>query len=400
MTDTTLDYLPHPGVGGQDHLDLPTVLAQWREEEPVRRVAVESGGSAWLVTRHQDIRTALGDHRLSADHNRPGFPHLRPDDPPMPPGTFNHYDPPEHTVIRRMLAKAFMPKTIDQLTPGIRRIVGEVLDEMARKPGSGDLHEDFGLPVPSLVLCELLGVPYADRAIFQENTPKALDNALPGPEVAAAFDEMFSWLGEFLDAKERDPQDDLMSEIAVDYVRSGRLPKEEAVGSVLMLLLAGHDATATMISMGGLVLLRNPGELRRLLTEPAIVPAAVEELLRHLPLKYTGIRRVATADLEIGGVTVRKGEGVILATTAANRDPRVFGDPDALDLGRGSRNHLTFGHGIHHCVGQTLARAQLQIALPALFERFPGLRLAEPGSSVVYRENHEFLSVRHVPVAW
>ncbi|QFR00471.1 cytochrome P450 [Streptomyces phaeolivaceus] len=395
-----LERLPHPGGGGQNRLDLPEVLDRWREEEPVRRIAVEGGGTAWLFTRHADIRAALGDNRLSADRNRPGFPHLRPDDPPMPPGTFNHYDPPEHTVIRRMLAKAFMPKSIDLLKPGIHRIVSDVLDRMADKPRTADLYEEFALPLPSLVLCELLGVPYTDRAIFQENTPKALDNALPGPEVAAAFMEMFNWLGDFLDAKERHPQDDLMSDVAVNYVRTGVLPKEEAVGAVLMLLLAGHDATATMIGLGAVGLLRHAEQLRRLVADPAVVPAAVEELLRHLPVQYTGLRRIAVEDVEVGGVTVREGEGVILAVTAGNRDPRVFDDPGMLDVARGSRHHLTFGHGIHQCIGQGLARAQLQIALPAVFERFPGLRLAVPDEEISYRENHEFLSVRHIPVAW
>ncbi|GHE29298.1 cytochrome P450 [Streptomyces capitiformicae] len=402
MTDIALEPLPNPGDEGTCPFDLPSALAKWREEEPVRRISVESGGSAWLVTRHEDVRTALGDHRLSADRNRPGFPHLRADEPPMPPGTFAQYDPPEHTRIRRMLTKAFMPKNVEKLKSLIRETVDELLDAMERQPQPADLYRDFALRLPTLTMCGLLGVPYDDRAVFQENTQAILNLGLPGAEVTAAYERMLAYIGELLDAKGLAPQDDLVSELAVERVATGELTKVEAIGVIALLLISGHDTTATSISLGTIALLREPDRLRRLLAEPDTVPGAVEELLRYLPGLHTGVRRIATADLEIGGVTIRAGEGVIMALNAANRDPRVHDRADRLDFDRDrvGRSSLAWGHGIHKCLGQSLARAQLQIALPALFERFPGLRLAVPFEEIDFRDKALFFSVHKLPVAW
>ncbi|MGW1146247.1 cytochrome P450 [Streptomyces sp. NPDC002454] len=401
MTDNgTIDTLPYPGEDGGHRLDPPAVYATWQREEPVRRIAVPGGRTAWLVTRHQDIRAALGDSRLSADRNRPGFPHLRTDEPPMPPGTFSQYDPPRHTAIRRMLTKSFMPKNVARLKPRILRIVEHLLDEMARRPRPASLVKDFALPLPTLVVSELLGVPYEDRAVFQRNTQRIMDLTLPGAEVSRAFGEMLAYFGELLETKGRDPQDDLVSELAVQRVGTGELPKEEAVGVIALLLLAGHDTTANILSLSVITLLCDPAQLRRLLADPAGVPYAVDELLRHLPVLHTGIRRIATEDVEIGGVTVRAGEGVVLAITAGNRDPRVFDDPDLLDLARGARNHLTFGHGIHQCVGMALARAQLEIALPALFRRFPGLEIPVPFEEIAFRDHTLFYGLHDLPVTW
>ncbi|CAM5508520.1 Cytochrome P450 OS=Streptomyces alboniger OX=132473 GN=CP975_22980 PE=3 SV=1 [Streptomyces alboniger] len=402
MTHTVLEPLPNPGDGATCPFDLPPALSRWQEEEPVRRISVESGGSAWLVTRHEDVRTALSDHRLSADRNLPGFPHMRADEPPMPPGTFSQYDPPEHSRIRRMLTKAFMPKNVEKLKPLIRATVAELLDTMERQPQPADLYRDFAVRLPTLTMCELLGVPYQDRAVFQENTQAILNLELPGAEVAAAFGRMTAYISDLLDAKALAPQDDLVSELAVERVATGELTKVEAIGAIALLLIAGHDTTATNISLATIVLLREPGHVRRLLAEPEAVPGAVEELLRYLPGLDTGVRRIATADLEIGGVTVRAGEGVILALNAANRDPRVYDRADRLDFDRdrGGRSSLAWGHGIHKCLGLSLARAQLQIALPALFERFPGLRVAVPFEEIDFRYNSLFFSVHKLPVAW
>ncbi|KUO12362.1 cytochrome P450 [Streptomyces sp. DSM 15324] len=402
MTETVLAPLPNPGDQGTCPFDLPPALDRWREEEPVRRIAVESGGYAWLVTRHEDVRAALADSRLSADRGLPGFPHMRADEPPMPPGTFSQYDPPEHTGIRRMLTKAFMPKNVEKLKPLIRRTVEDLLDDMAALPQPVDLYHDFALRLPTLTMCELLGVPFSDREVFQENTKKILNLGLPGAEVAAAYGHLLAYIGDLIDAKADDPGDDLVSELAVARVLTGELSKEEAVGAIALLLIAGHDTTATSLTLGTLALLRDPGQLNLLLTRPDLVPAAVEELLRYLPGLHTGVRRIATADLEIGGQTVRAGEGVIMALNAANRDPRVFDRPGVLDFtrDRAGRNSLAWGHGIHNCLGQSLARAQLQLALPALFDRFPGLRPAVPFEEIDFRENALFFSVQRLPVTW
>ncbi|MET7479094.1 cytochrome P450 [Streptomyces sp. NPDC005648] len=400
MTDFASDAPPLPFDRGSSPLDPPPQFAQWREDGPIRRVSLVDGRSHWLVTRYDDIRAVLAETRVSADRTRPGFPGIRPDEPAPPPGTFIATDPPLHSLLRRMLTRTFMVKSIERLRPAIQRITDDLLDCMARLPQPVDLIEHFALPLPSLVICELFGVPYADRDVFQRHSRTIVNMNATNEDVAAARQALGDYLIGLLDEKDRDPGDDLFSELAVKRVRTGEVSREEAAGMGTLLLVGGHETTANMIGLSTLALLREPAQSRRLLTEPESVPGAVEELLRYLTVAHFGLRRVATADFDIGGVTVRAGEGLIMPLQSANRDPDVFDLPDRLDLGRDARRHIAFGYGVHQCLGQPLARVELQIALPALLARFPGLRVTVPYERIAYRQGTTVHGVRELPVSW
>lgn len=385
---------------GHSPLDPPAPYAQWREDEPIRRVSLANGSSHWLVSRYDDIRAILSDPRISSDRAKPGFPSAVAADPTPLPGNLVSTDPPVHDVLRRMLTKTFMIKNIERLRPAISTLTKDLLDAMERQSPPVDLVANFALPLPSQVICELFGVPYADRDVFQVNSATIVDLTKTGEEMHAARTAMSDYLIKLIEAKDRNPGDDLFSELAVTRVRTGELTKEEVGGMGALLLLAGHETTANMIGLSTVALLRQPEQLRKLVDEPAAVPAAVEELLRYLSIVHVGLRRVALDDVEIGDVTIRAGEGVIIPIQSANRDPRVFDVPDRLDVSRDARHHVAFGYGIHQCLGQPLARAELQIALPALFSRFPTLRVAVPFEEIAFRESTSVYGVRELPVTW
>ncbi|MFE7838330.1 cytochrome P450 [Streptomyces sp. NPDC057474] len=394
-------------------LDPSPEYAKWRAEEPIRRVTVWGDNSPWLVTRHEDARAVLADPRFSADSTRDGFPGFRPQSPPRAPGQFFMMDPPDHTRLRRVLIPDFTFRRIERLRPAIARICGELLDAMTGEAdavaGAGtattspvtqaDLVEAYALPLPSLVICELLGVPYEDHDFFQRQA-RSFSSLASGPEeMLAARKALHTYLGELLARRTREPADDLISRLARDRVATGEVSAPEAVGIASLLLVAGHETTANMFPLAVVALLRHPGQLAALRADPGLWPAAVEELLRHLTVAHSGLRRMATEDVEVAGVRIRAGEGVIVAVQAANRDSSAFADPDTLDVRRDTTGHLAFGHGLHQCIGQSLARAELQVGLPALFDRLPGLRLIAPpeNSALTMSTIH---GVRSLPVSW
>nr|WP_239157624.1 cytochrome P450 [Streptomyces sp. SID13726] len=262
-----------------------------------------------------------------------------------------------------------------------------------------DLVTAYALPQPSLVICELLGVPYEDHAFFREQAQAFTSFSTDTTDVLAARRALYGYLSELLAARGKEPADDLLSRLATDRVATGEASAEEAVGVAFVLLLAGFETTANMFPLSVVALLRNPEQLAALRAEPELWPAAVEELLRYLTVSHWGLRRIATEDVEVGGVLIRAGEGVAVAIQAADRDPSVYRDPDSLDVRRDASGHLAFGHGLHQCVGQSLARAELQIGLPALFERLPGLRLTASPEDLALPMS-AMHGVRSLPVAW
>lgn len=391
----------HPSLPAERPLlDPAPEYAKWRAEEPVRRVTIWGDNSPWLVTRHEDARAVLADPRFSADATLEGFPGFRPQSPPRAPGQFFMMDPPDHTRLRRVLIPDFTFRRIEQLRPAIARICDELLDAMtADGATTGDLVEGYALPLPSLVICELLGVPYEDHDFFQRQA-KAISSLADGPdERLAARKALHTYLGELLALRTREPADDLVSRLARDRVATGEVTTAEAVGLAAVLLVAGHETTANMFSLSVVALLHNPDQLAGLRAEPALWPDAVEELLRHIPLAHTGLRRIATEDVEVGGVRIGAGDGVVVAVDAANRDPAVFSDADALDVRRDTTGHLAFGHGLHQCIGQSLARAELQIGLPALFERLPELHLTDRPEDFALTASMVH-GMRALPVGW
>ncbi|MFD4603017.1 cytochrome P450 [Streptomyces sp. NPDC058464] len=395
-TDPTPPSLPHH----RPLLDPAAEYGRWITERPLARVTLWGDAHPWLVTRHEDARAVLADPRFSSQNVRPGFPGLQPTPPPPTPGQLFAMDPPDHTRLRRMLIPEFAFRRVEQLRPAIRSITDELLDHLVKQQRPADLVEHFTLPLPLLVICELLGVPYTDRD-FIHRQAAAFATVTAGPEaMRAGWAALFGYLQELLAVKSRDPGDDLMSKLATERVATGEATAAEAAGLLVQLLIAGHETTASMLSLGTVALLRHPAQLAALRTDEDLVPGAVEELLRCLTVVHIGLRRIATEDVEVAGVTIRAGEGVVIALQAANRDPSAFASPDTFDIHRDAGRHLAFGHGLHHCLGQSLARAELQIALPALFRRLPDLRLAGRAAEEYAFEGRAIHGVRELPVSW
>lgn len=372
-----------------------------QEEQPVSRIRLWDGRDAWLVTRYDDVRLMLNDPRFSADMSRPGFPAVRPQilrsDAPR---TFIRMDPPEHTYFRRMLTREFMVKRIDAMRPAIERIVDGCLDDLAARRPPADLVEVLALPVPSMVICDLLGVPYTDHDFFQERTRAILSRRSTRDDVQTASDELGDYLHRLVIAKEERPTDDLLGRLVADRELSGEVTRDDVVTMARLLLVAGHETTANMIGLSTLALLENPAELRRLRADPSLVPGAVEELLRFCTIVQFGLPRTTVEEVQIGDQTIPPGAGVIALLSTANRDPREFDDAGALDIGRSARRHVAFGYGVHQCLGQTLARAELQIVLARLLDRFDTLRLAVPSDAVPLRHDMFIFGVHELPVTW
>lgn len=384
--------------------DPPAELAGIREKAAgTARVRIWDGSTPWLVTRYDDVRAALADERLSADADRAGYPAASRSRRVRSRGrrrSFIMMDGPEHARHRRMLIGEFTVRRIERLRPLVEQTVTELLDAMEAGENPTDLVQAFALPLPSLVICHLLGVPYADHAFFEARSRIMVDLTSGEEASAAASDALQDYLAGLVRARLDEPRDDVLGGMAA-RVAAGDLTVDEASASALLLLVAGHETTANMIALGTLTLLHHPGQLALVRDgDAAQVRAAVEELLRVLTVTHIGRRRVATEDLEIGGVTVRAGEGVVLAAEAANRDPRQWRHPDEVDVSRGTNRHVAFGFGVHQCLGQPLARLELQIAYPALLRRFPGLRVTVPDSEIAFRDDMAVYGVHALPVAF
>jgi cytochrome P450 len=379
-------------------------LTRRAEQAPVSRVRLWDGSTPWLVTRYDDVRAVLADPRIGVDATQPGFPHTnavsKARDVRMK--TLMQTDPPEHTAQRRMLTAEFTIKKMAALRPRIQQIVDNLIDELLAGPKPVDLVEAFALPVPSQVICELLGVPYADRAFFQ-GVARTLVMDEPDPEQAmAASEELNAYLEELVVRKNAEPGEDLLSTLATEQFRTGAMTPREIAVLGQLLLVAGHDTTASMITLGTVVLLAHPDQLRavRDSDDSALVADAVEELLRYLSITHTEARRVAREDLEIGGQLIRAGEGVIAVKSTANRDSSAFPDPDWFDVRQKARHHVAFGYGRHLCLGAPLARVELQVVYGTLYRRVPTLALATPLEALRFNENAVFYTVRELPVTW
>ncbi|MFI6692980.1 cytochrome P450 [Streptomyces sp. NPDC050433] len=396
--DTPAYSLTRPGTAP---LDPPPLYSRLRDEKPITQVTIWDGRlSAWLVTRWEDARAVLGNPAFSSDQSHPGFPGQHPDMPPLAHGFFANYDPPIHTTMRSTLTRDFIIKRISALRPGIARTTTRLLDEMTRSERPVDLVERFALPLPSLVICDLLGVPYEDHEYFQQRSRVFVDGNATGQQIGQAWEELNAYLVGLLSTKRRNPGVDVLTRLT-EHVDASTVTERDASDLAVFLLFAGHETTANMIALSTVALLRNPDQISQLLAGPTEAANAVEELLRFLSIVHGGLRRYALEDVTIGGVTISAGEGVIVPVHVANRDPESFTDPDNLDLGRANaRRHVAFGYGIHQCLGQPLARAELQIALPELFRRLPGLRLAGPFEDISFKENTLVYGVNELPVVW
>jgi cytochrome P450 len=378
-------------------------LAAAREHEGVVEVVTPFGIPAWLVTRYEDVRAMLSDPQRFSNA-RTDFPlaallHLSEDEiAQRRAGQLLSMDPPEHTRLRRMLTPEFTVRRIQRLAPRIEEIVTDHLDALERSGPPADLVPAFALPIPSLVICELLGVPYSEREQFQARTRRQLDVSVPLEEQLELQRESRAFMQEQVDRAKAAPGDDMLGMLIREH--GDELTDDELVGIALLLLVAGHETTANMLGLGTLALLCHPDQAARVREDPAAVEPAVEELLRWLSIVPQGIVRTTTTEVTLAGRTIPAGALVAASLVAANRDPALVEDPDRFDVTRGELGHVAFGHGVHHCLGAPLARMEMRTAFPALLRRFPRLALAVPFEEVPFRTTHFIHGVQSLPVTW
>lgn len=377
----------------------PTAL-ELQEREPVSQVRLPYGGDAWLVTRHADVKTVLGDPRFSraatlelgADLPRT-FPLHRAD------ANILTMDPPDHTRLRKLVAKGFTARRTELLRARAQEIVDDLLDAMEEQGPPADVVEALALPLPITIICEMLGVPVADRDRFRAWSDAAMSiTAFTPEEVLAAAQSLREYIAGLVEDKRANPGDDVLTDLVTAHDGGGSLTATEVVTFGVTLLAAGHETTANQIANFTHTLLANPDKMAELRADPALVPKAVEELLRFTPLGGSaGFPRIATEDVELSGVTVPKGAAVFVDIPSGNRDPEVFERPHELDFHRSANPHVAFGHGVHHCVGAQLARVELQVAVGTLLARFPGL---EPAGEAVFKRGRLVRGPQSLPVRW
>ncbi|MFC8290397.1 cytochrome P450 [Streptomyces sp. NPDC057242] len=373
--------------------DPPAELTEARRHGPVSRFTHPGGKPGLLITGYDTVRAVLADARFSSRKELMNVVDFAL--PPAPPGEFLLMDEPEHSRYRKPLVGRFTVRRMRMLTERIERITADCLDAMQETGPPADLVTAFAKPLPTIVICEILGVPYEDRASFQEQIDTFMGGEAGDEELVAAYTATQEYLARLVAAKRAHPTDDVLSELT-----DGDLTDEELRGISLILLAAGFDTTANMLSLGTFALLRHPEQLAALRADPALTDGAVEELLRYLSVAKT-FHRTALEDVELDGLTVEAGTTVLLSYHTANRDPGRFPDPHALDLRRRATGHLAFGHGIHQCLGQQLARVEMRVAFRALLDRLPNLRLAVPAEEVALRpETADIFGVKSLPVTW
>jgi pentalenolactone synthase len=383
-----------------DYLTIAPRMRELQVEAPITRVRTPTGDEAWLVTRYEDVKALFADTRLGRSHPNPEQA-PRFSESVLLGGPMNDYETEaeEHTKLRNRLVPRFSPRRMRILKPRVESMVDDLLDKMAELDRPADLHESLAFPLPVLVICELLGVPFEDRAYFHDLSTK-MGDLFDRERSFAAREELHRYMYGLVQRKRKEPGNDVLTELT--QLDDEDLDDQQIAEHGTGVLFAGHETTVVRIDMGTVLLLDQPDQLALLRADPARVPTTVEEILRlggfqDLP----GIPRYAHADIEIGGVRIARGEGVILGIGAANRDGSVFANPERMDLGREHpTNHLSFGHGARYCIGAVLARIELTAVFERLFTRFPDLRLAVPVSELRWRTGVISGGFEHLPVTW
>jgi len=392
-SDVDLPVLPVPRAA-RCPLAPPPEFASWRAESGLQR-AMFHGNPIWVVSRYQDIRAALVDPRLSAKT----IP-----DRMLPSGVgviFARIDDPEHHRLRRMLTSNFTFRRSESMRPYIQEMVDHYLGEMISNGPPADLVRDYALPVPSLVIALLLGVPPEDLGLFQRQTTVGLDQKSSDEEKAQAMGAMFTYIQELVQRKEREPGDDLISRLVTEYVATGQTDHATAAMTSVIMMQAGHETTANMIALGTVALLQHPEAFERLgqTDDAAVIANIVEELMRYLTIVQSQVDRVATEDLTIGGQLIRAGEFVMMNLPAGNWDAEFVDNPESFDIDRNTRGHLGFGYGGHQCIGQNLARVEMQVAFATLARRLPTLKLAESPDALSFKET-DIYGMKELLVSW
>lgn len=384
-------------------LEPPPQFSGLRAEGPLVPIELWDGNRAWLVTRFEEARAVLADRRFSSDVTRDGFPtyydgqrHVIEQAP-----SFIRTDPPEHSRLRRMLTRDFMLKQVELLRPWVSGIVDSLIDGILRGPSPVDLIQALALPVPSLTVCQLLGIPYEDHEIFQHLTNITLSRGSGPVRIEAAIRDLLAWLDDLISRKEREPGDDLLSRLVLDQVRPGNLSHDDLVSMTRLLVVAGHETTANMLGLTLISFMQQPEVFAGVDSDPVRLKASVEELLRYHSIIQLGLARVTIDEVELGGQRIAPGEGVIVSLLSANRDGAAFDRPDEFDVDRtAGPKHLAFGFGVHQCIGQALARVEVQEVLAGVARRLPGLRLAAPMERLPFRGEMTVHGVHGLPATW
>ncbi|GAA2382338.1 cytochrome P450 [Streptomyces glaucosporus] len=380
----------------------PPEYAEMTQEDVSQVTLTGSGLRIWTVTGYHTIRQLLTDPRVSASRKHANFPFYFIAPPEFRTETsFIGYDGQDHVNTRRKAALTFTNRQVQKLRPRIEEIVDEHIDKMLAMSPPVDMHRVFSLAVPMTVICELLGIPQDKHDFFIKHGTALLGGHSTAEERKAAIVEVNAYVHDLIQLKKREPGQDLLSRAMADYASSGEEYTDRDLFNMVRLLMnGGHETTASQISLGTACLLENPDQLEQLKADPALVKPAVEELIRIATIGDTAVPRVAMEDIEIGGKVIRKGDGILCLGMAANRDPEVFPEPDKVILSRGSRKHMGFGHGVHHCIGADLARLELEIVWSKLFRRIPTLRLAKPFLEIPRKEGAVIYGLWELPVTW
>jgi cytochrome P450 len=405
MTSTT-SAAPRMPFGRPNALEAPPLYAQLRNEGPVVRVTTPAGDPAWLVTTFEAVREVVRDSRFGRSHPHPERA-ARISDAALQNGPRGNYDTEQrdHKRLRRMLAPAFSAPRMRKLGDHIRDLAGSCLDDMAAARAAEpdrpvDLNEYLAFPLPVLVICELLGVPYEDRNRFRRLSQR-ISELTGGQDARDAMTEFKAYMGDLAERKRTDPQPDVISDIVAVQEEDPTFTDDDLTTTAAGLLFAGHETTSTRIALGVMFLLSDLSRRDAFAADPyGQVDATVEEVLRMSATGGTGLLRYAHEDVEIGGVTIARGDAVLISIDSANRDPAAFEAPDRFDPSRSPNIHLAFGHGAHVCIGANLARTELRTVFPLLFSRFPTLRLAVGVDDIQVRSSRLAGGVSAVPVRW
>jgi cytochrome P450 len=393
--DIDLPVIPLPR-DARCPLHPPAEFEAWRDSEGMQQVSWR-GVRAWAVSRYADIRQALTDPRVSAELSTFDMETVGADTALV----FPRLDDPEHNRLRRMMTSDFTVRRIADMRPQIQRLVDGFLDTMVEKGPPTDLVRDFALPIPSMVICRLLGVPYADHEFFEVNSAKSLDLSIDATEAAMAGAAVYNYINELVSAKMREPGDDLISRLA-SRVEHGEINPATVAMTSFIMLQAGHETTASMIALGTLTLMQHPEmfELVAQTEDEAVIGHVVDELMRYLSIVQTQVERIVVEDMTLGGQQVSAGDVLLINIPAGNWDPEFAENPEVFDITRKTRGHVGFGYGVHQCIGLNLARLELQIALPSLAHRIPDLRLAVPAEQLEFKGEHGIYGIRELPVTW
>jgi nocardicin N-oxygenase len=386
--------------GTQTGIEKDPVLRELRETEPVCKVRLVNGGQAWLITRYDHVRMVESDPRFSrAEAAKPGTPKVWPDMPISQ--SIVYLDPPRHGSVRALMSSAFTARRVSGLRPRIQQIVNELLDKIEEHEAPADLFHMLAHPMPLLVVAELLGMPPTDQTLFRIWMTVIQDLNSSAEQIGKIFADLHAYLVDLIASKRTHPGDDVLTAMINAAGDGARLSNEELLQNAQNLIFAGIDTTANMLTNSVITLFRHPDQIELLRQRPDLLPDAIEELLRYVPIIVASPSRIAMSDVDLGGITIPAGDTVLTIERSANKDRRAFDEPERFDITRsGKPPHVTFGHGTHFCLGAALARLQLTIAIGTLLQRFPNLRLAVPDSELEWLPNLLLFTVRELPVRW